>query len=372
MKIIVVGAGIVGLCITRALAAAGCNVVLIDQWGVGGGTSSTTFAWINANGKTEPPAYFRLNMAGMQEHVDLARRNPGWGVHHRSGSLFCADHAGEEWLRDHVGKLGSLGYPADIVDADAAHRIAGTVRLPPRSSLFGHFPSEAYVEESRLMDHLAADARRLGAEFTMAEVTEVGETAFGATVSLADGAVRTADRVVLTTGRWTESLAATADLDVPMVTDIRPGSPIVGLLGRAQSLAVNLRCVLHTPGLNLRPTGPGGFMVQALDLNRGVDPAVDVDDQTRDELTHRLSGFVPEGHPAPTIEPTIGVRSMPADGLSIVGYPGPRARIYTAVTHSGITLGPLLGRLVANEVTTDGHEQLLEDFRPARLARQRP
>ena len=45
-------------------------------------------------------------------------------------------------------------------------------------------------------------------------------------------------------------------------------------------------------------------------------------------------------------------RSMPADRLPIVGPVPGLDSLYLAVTHSGVTLAPVLGRLVADEIAT--------------------
>ncbi len=62
----------------------------------------------------------------------------------------------------------------------------------------------------------------------------------------------------------------------------------------------------------------------------------------------------------------IGVRSLPRDGVSIVGKIPGYANAYIAVTHSGVTLGPLLGRLLAAEIMGDESAQLAP-FRPDRF-----
>jgi glycine/D-amino acid oxidase-like deaminating enzyme len=41
---------------------------------------------------------------------------------------------------------------------------------------------------------------------------------------------------------------------------------------------------------------------------------------------------------------------------------------YEAVTHSGITLGPVIGRLLATEILTGNSDTMLTDFRPDRYA----
>ncbi|MDP8974517.1 MAG: FAD-binding oxidoreductase, partial [Actinomycetota bacterium] len=44
---------------------------------------------------------------------------------------------------------------------------------------------------------------------------------------------------------------------------------------------------------------------------------------------------------------------------------------YEAVTHSGVTLGPLLGRLLAQEILSGEVDDLISPFRPDRFAHAR-
>jgi glycine/D-amino acid oxidase-like deaminating enzyme len=63
----------------------------------------------------------------------------------------------------------------------------------------------------------------------------------------------------------------------------------------------------------------------------------------------------------------LGVRAMPVDGVPIVGpYPG-LASLYVVCSHSGVTLGPLLGRIVADEIVRSKVDERIMPFRPERL-----
>jgi glycine/D-amino acid oxidase-like deaminating enzyme len=53
--------------------------------------------------------------------------------------------------------------------------------------------------------------------------------------------------------------------------------------------------------------------------------------------------------------------------LPIVGRLPDRPWLYHVVTHSGVTLAPLLGRLVAHEILRDDEAALLDPYRPARF-----
>ena len=64
---------------------------------------------------------------------------------------------------------------------------------------------------------------------------------------------------------------------------------------------------------------------------------------------------------------------MPEDGLPVVGFVTNSCstrppRLYVAVCHSGITLGPMLGAMVALEVSQGRDLDWLAPYRPARFA----
>lgn len=367
MRVIVVGAGVLGASVARHLALAGAQVQLVDRGSPGEGTSATTFSWTNANRKLDPD-YFRLNTMGMAEHAVLARELPGPAAYVHSGSVFLADATNESWLADNVEQLRTLGYEARYVDADEAARNVGDIQVPPSVTSIAMFPEEGYVLPRRLVDNLVADAARQGATVSRCEVAQFEEHPDGVTVSLRDGQTLRGDRLVLATGRWSEALAATAELSVPMVTDTERGSPLIGLLGYVTDPQLDLRCVLHSPGLNMRPDSDGQTVVQALDLNSTVDPADPIPtDEVVETVSQRFTGLTALADPAVKITFQVGYRSLPADGLPVTGFLSSLARTYALVTHSGITLAPLLGRLAAEELLTDHDNPMLHRFRADRF-----
>jgi glycine/D-amino acid oxidase-like deaminating enzyme len=66
---------------------------------------------------------------------------------------------------------------------------------------------------------------------------------------------------------------------------------------------------------------------------------------------------------------TLGFRVLPTDGLPIVGaLPGIR-NAHVVATHSGVTLAPILGHLVADEVLQRRLDPMLAPYRPERMLR---
>jgi glycine/D-amino acid oxidase-like deaminating enzyme len=126
---------------------------------------------------------------------------------------------------------------------------------------------------------------------------------------------------------------------------------------------VRLARVLHTSRLNVRPDG-GRLVLHALDLDRDADPAAP-DPDVAAEFARRLPEVLTGAPDVPVDTVRVGQRALPADGQTIAGFTDPR--FYVVATHSGITLAPLLGDLVAAEVF--GTESaMLSPFRPDRFA----
>ncbi|HEY1733156.1 MAG TPA: hypothetical protein VGG23_01830, partial [Acidimicrobiales bacterium] len=60
-------------------------------------------------------------------------------------------------------------------------------------------------------------------------------------------------------------------------------------------------------------------------------------------------------------------RPIPGDGFPSVGAVDGLSGYYEAITHSGITLGIIIGRLLAREIVEGNVDELLRPFRPGRF-----
>jgi glycine/D-amino acid oxidase-like deaminating enzyme len=105
----------------------------------------------------------------------------------------------------------------------------------------------------------------------------------------------------------------------------------------------------------------------------GPDAAVDLhtpDAELRRwaaELLGRARLVIPGLAQAEVTGYRVCVRPMPADGQSIVGWRPGTAGLYLAVTHSGVTLGAHLARLITEELRTGTLPAELAPCRPSRF-----
>lgn len=143
---------------------------------------------------------------------------------------------------------------------------------------------------------------------------------------------------------------------------------VCGFLSVTTPLFTQLSANLISPQLNVRPDGGGRLLLQAPDLDYCANPAAPaaVHGYVGQEMLNRLRRLFDNCEFAKIERIAVGQRSRPADGLPGIGYVALHKRTYLMVTHSGMTLRPLLGRLVAHEMLTGQCAELLSEFSPER------
>jgi glycine/D-amino acid oxidase-like deaminating enzyme len=147
-----------------------------------------------------------------------------------------------------------------------------------------------------------------------------------------------------------------------------PLRPSKGLLVRLALRGDSLGRLVHSPHVNLRPDGPGHVLVHHGSIDEKIESGTETEDSLSRELLERAQRVIPALEEAKVEDVRVGVRSMPEDGLPCVGAVLKLGGYYEAVTHSGVTLGPLLGRLFAREIIDGEVDTLLAPFRPDRFA----
>ncbi len=368
LRVAVVGAGIVGTAVAFRLARGGAAVWLLDRGRVGGGTTSTSFAWVNANEKT-PRDYFELNYAGLREHEALRGELGGAPWLHPGGNLAWArDERQQAELERRVARLREWGYRAEWRTAtEVARDLEPRLALGEPARPVAYFPEETWVDAPRLAERLAELAAEAGATVrTGAEVTGI-DLAGGrvATVRTAGGGRLAVDAVVNAAGPGADRVAALVGRSLPL-------APTAGLLVRVGVAGSPLGRVVHAPEVNLRPDGPDHLLLHhdTIDPLLGERRTVPTTDRLCVDLLERARRVLPVAlESASVVAASVGIRPIPADGRSCVGAVATVPGYYEAVTHSGVTLGPLIGRLLARAILAGEVDPLIAPFRPDRFSR---
>lgn len=361
LKVAVVGAGIVGSSVAYRLSEGGAEVVLIDGAEPGSGTTSASFAWVNANNKL-PREYYELNLAGMREHERL-RDEIGGGWLHPTGNLILPTNKEQENLERRVERLRSWSYAAEMLPASTVNEMLEPEAVfPDPQTRVAYFPEESWVAAPALTRTLVQAASRNGALMLVGDAVrgiEVGGE--GVTLRLENGDTVHAGAVVNATGAGAASVAEMVGRRLPL--DV-----FRGLLVRVAVPGGPLHHLMHTPRVNVRPDGPGYVLLHHDSVDEKLtDDFAGMEDPLCAELLERARRVLPALAEGEVVEARFGLRPVPADGHSCVGALSGVPGYYEAVTHSGVTLGPLVGRLLAREVLTGEVDPLIAPFRPDRF-----
>ncbi len=371
MRCIVIGAGIIGTCTALRLAQQGAEVTLVEAGLPGDGTTGTSFAWLNAGGK-RPREYFELNIAGMRAHRRLAAewQHAPWFV--PTGNLAWEDTAGgQELLVKKTEELRAWGYAVELLSPHQVIRDLEPDLLIERTvEAVAFYPDEGHIYPRLLLTYLLRAARSLGIKLcTTAKVIDFqmhGNRVNG--IVLESGNRIDADIVVCCCGRWTGEVLRYTGVDLPLISPVVQDSPALGLLVLSSGICAELRRVVHAPGINIRPDGFSRLLLHSDELDRHVTLSTPLSPPPRaaEMLLERASGVVKNMEHAHVESATLGIRPIPADGLSVVGWTPGVEGLYVIVTHSGVTLGPALAEMASREIN-GASEAMLAPFRPDRF-----
>ena len=367
LNVVVIGAGIIGSSVAYHLAEAGCSVKVVDSKGVAGGATRASFAWLNSNAK-QPRNYHDLNVAGMQEHKRFARKSQRAPWFHPSGNFeWSATEEGEAELEAKVNRLRDWRYAAGWVTVEELERWEPDVSLVrTRKMKIAHYPEEAWVDARRLAFVLLRRATRMGA--TIHACREVvwmdaeGDDRITRVVTNTDERFD-ADFIIVCAGPATERVVSLAGGSLPMRNR-------AGFVALSAPVAIGLRSILHAPNVSIRPDKEGRVLMysRALDVPKGETLSGFDAMRAGGRVLATAADVVPALRHSRIESTRMGVRPIPQDGLPVVGLLPGLQNLYLAVTHSGVTLALILGRLIALEVALHRPQRVLTPFRPERLA----
>ena len=358
-SVIVVGGGIIGSSIARALSQRGgpsTNITVYDPTPTGVATPAS-WAWLNANQKP-PHGYKSLNQMGLR----------GW----RSDAL--------------LSNLSSLKWSGTVVQTKEKLELTGGYRaegplsakrireLEPEANFtinsdFYYFADEGHVNPEEAVLAMRQEAADNGVNF-------VSDDRVVSLVSNSDGefiGVKTAsskellaDVVIVAAGANSSDQALGG---VPLVHN--PSKTYFGSPSSSSSrLSRTLVDMVSSLYLAQRPDGTivtGGGAIK-FGLSATSEELSEAQAKKQLEMAQDAAQQLapnPVRNSPLTHKNEVVSKPMPKDGFPILGYVVPG--LYSAVTHSGMTLCPLIGQLVAVEVIEQVSLDILNDYRPTRF-----
>lgn len=362
-RVAVIGVGILGASVGWNLWRHGADVVFIDAGQPGEGVSNWSFSWVNASNKTERKSYFDLNVAGMAAHRELAGTIGPDSWWYPSGNLrWAGDPAAEAKLLETAGLLASWDYRVEVcTGAEVRRRLEPALTVPGEVPVI-FYPDEAWVHGRHLVARLVGQAVESGAGHRFGtEVCDIGTGADRSvrTVALSDGSCLDVDVVVNAAGPSASRVAGLIARHLPMSRE--PGA--ITRIGCAQ---VPVHRAINAPRIDIRPDGDASVVLHSREIDALIDTGQTPADLAR--LLHESARHVvPELGNSSIVQTRVADRPIPADGFPSVGAVPSVPGYYEAVSHSGITLGPVIGRLLASEILSGKRDDLLAGFRPERF-----
>lgn len=359
--VLVVGAGCVGANVAYRLTERGARVTVLDAGLPGAGTSGASFAWTNSFNKT-PRDYHDLNVGSMEEHAALAKELGGGAWLHQDGALaWEEDEAGRARLTAAVERLAGWGYPAEWIAAREARTLEPDLRIAPSVERVVWTPGEGYVEAVPFIAALLAEAGRRGARVRSHERVVAIERDRGRVCGIITerGERLAADWIVDCAGIAAGEVAALAGHPLPL-------GRVPGRLIYTAPVATTLRRPIHAPGGHFRPDS-GGRIVLAEGAHdqtwrEGAEP------WPAERSLGAMAAHLPALAGARVEATRVGMRPMPRDERPMVGALPGLDGLYVVVSHSGVTLGPLWGRIAAAEILDGARDPRLGPYRPGRFA----
>ena len=236
-----------------------------------------------------------------------------------------------------------LGVPADVLDAQGAARLEPGLRMNIAGAVY--FPNDCHLPPGRFMHSMRDRLAKSGVEFRWnTEVTHFQRS--GNRIEAVDttgGALR-GDEYVLCGGSWSSVIGRQLDLKLPMQAGkgYSLTLPKPRLLPEICAILCEARVAVTPMGNTLRF---GGTM-EIAGLNENINP-VRVQGIIKSALKYypdlRAEDFA-------GVKPWCGLRPCSPDGLPYIGRPARYSNLTIATGHAmmGLSLGPVTGQLVAD------------------------
>ena len=354
-KVVIVGSGIIGASTALACQDLGAEVIVVDQGPLGGVASANSFGWINAS-FAETQAYFDLRNAALETFRSLGQRLELQAHVSWPGTLWWED-AGQDFEAQ-FASLTARGYGARRLDHDEIAALEPNLRECPAHALFTPMEGAAQAQSvaQSLLAHVAQRGGRLCPDQA---VKAVHPSSGGGHIVQTSAGDLPCDFVILATGAAACRGLAGVEWALPMANKR-------GMILQTRPVQTRIHHILMTPDVHFRQN-PDGSLVAGEIFSGDLDPSEDAS-ALADTVIARICQKLRGQPDVQLAEVKLGERPVPLDGLPVVGAVPGAPGVFLAVMHSGVTLGPLIGQLLAQEILQGSPSPLLSSFRASRFA----
>ncbi len=374
--VVVVGGGIVGCTSAYYLARKGLNVAIVEKAEIGGGTTSNSFAWVNATAKVFNEAYHRLNASGHQMYCDLmvefGEDNLGAQPMGALGVVCRSDTGGYAAAQEQARLLDEYDYPHAWVGVKQLRTMEPHIAFADDAEAIFSM-SDPYIDAPTFARFMAEQVRTLGGTvMEQCEATELQATDEGVVTGLAtaNGHLETQNVLVTSGPNTPEVLSALTGYDGFAARF--PMRRVPGLLVTTPSTAPHrlVRSVVYMSGseeFHVQTEARGGLRLGADDIDGKIAENQSPENlrEAAIELLIRAKRIIPGFVGESCIDECrlgVGIRPYPEDGMSLVGPLPGSTGLHVIATHSGVSLAPILGSLMAEAIVSGELPERLQPF----------
>ena len=362
-EIIIVGGGVIGLSIARALALRGVRDVAVIEKGEFGREASWAAGGILAPQVEADAAddFLRLACASrdLYPHFAEALRNEtAIDIElDTTGTLYIAfSEAEEREFRARFDWQKSEGLAIEWMSGDEARAIEPALSQQVRCAL--RFPNDFQVENRRLVEALLVSNRILGVQ--LIDHCDVSE------VQMKDGHVLgvetpngfvTSTSVVIAAGAWSSSIDPAMDLEI---------EPVLGQMLCFRTEPKLMRHVIYSSRGYVIPRRDGRLIAGSTSECAGFHKRVTR--EARRAISSMAAEIAPVVATLRPIDSWAGFRPRASDDLPVLGISAKIDGLYYATGHfrNGILLAPITGQLLADLIISRATSPLIAPFSPNR------
>lgn len=341
----IIGAGIIGCAIARALAGGGARRIVVIDRGQPGAEASGAAAGLLVVASSRAPrgVLFELKRAGAALMPGLAeelRAETGIDVEYSAAGLldlaFTSRDA--EQLDRLVARRREQAFTIDLLDADGVRARYPEVNPAVRRGAW--FADDGAVNNTRLVEALHTSAHARGVEFRLgAAVTRIGAERGRVARIDAGSEALVAGHLIVAAGAWAGEVGALLGARIPVRTD------------RGEMVAVRPRTPLALP-LSWRdgylvPRRDGEVLIGSTSERGATEKLVSA--RAAATLLGRAVRMMPALADAALVRTWAGLRPLSTLRRPIIGPLRGFANVTLACGHhrSGILLAPITAQLVA-------------------------
>jgi glycine oxidase len=365
---VVIGGGVIGLAVARALAQAGVGrVTLVERARLGAEASFAAGGMLAAQAEADcADAFLELACASRDLYPAFAtalREETGIDIElDRTGTLYLAFGEEDEAEIEHRYRWQQrAGLMVERLSASEARRLEPCISSDVRGALL--FPLDAQVENRRLVAALVASAEKCGVRLITGTHVESIRIERGevAGVETARGHVQS-KLVVLAGGAWA-SFVTFSDSRVPVVRI----EPVRGQMLCFEALQRPFRHVVYSPRGYIVPRLDGRLLAGSTTEHAGFDKRVT--GRGLNTITKHALEIAPMIGELPLVDTWAGLRPRSLDDLPVIGECASTRGLCYATGHyrNGILLAPVTAELIAEQIMSRVTPPLLRAFTPDRF-----